>query len=134
MIEDRVTADLAAHVAKRLLSQDEQARLDAYWDRTGLTAPARYLVAAVIMAGQQSPSATTAVSTAEILYATPTWRALLCLAAALDEFIRAELDRNAAPTNALVAESVGSVYAAIAAHLQIGDFPQQHSNHRSHQS
>ncbi len=133
MIETLITQDLAESIAAELLSEDEIARLDIYWGRTGLADPARYLAAVVIMAGQQSPSVTTAVSTAEVLYATPTWRALLHLATALDAFARAAREPGAIPINALVTESVQSMHAAIATHLQIENFWQQLSEHRSQQ-
>lgn len=133
MIENMITEAMADGIAAKLLSEDEKARLDIYWTRTGLTDPARYLATVVIMAGQQSPSVTTAVSTAEVIYATPTWRALLHLAAALDAFARAEYEPSAVPINALVAESVQSVHTAIATHLQIEDFLQHYSKYRSQQ-
>jgi hypothetical protein len=131
MIENLISEEIAASVAAKLLSDDDQARLDKYWARAGLTDPARYLAAVVIMSGQQSPSVTTAVSTAEVIYATSTWRALLHLAAALDAFARTEREPGAVPINALVAESVRGVHAAITARVQIPVFPEQQSNYRS---
>ena len=128
-----ITDELAARVAAVLLSQTELARLDTHWKRIGTQDAARYMAAAVIMSGQQSPSTTTAVSTVEVLYATPIWRALLHMAAALGDFMQVELQECAAPINALVVESVRSVHTAIDKQLQFQTINEQHSKLRSRQ-